>query len=245
MKVQPWAATTAAFAAGTLAAVGIAQATSAPTKIPDSNTGVITACMVKKTGAVRFINAQNGKVCKSGEKKITFSQTGPQGTRGDTGATGASGPAGTPGERGPSNGYAVVGASRTVREFPWQANVLATLRLPAGNYILVANTAGAASNDVTYSIGCFLQSTAGTLTSAGAHVSSGQLAALVETADHTFAVAGSLATDGPATVTLNCTPRDNDNGFVYVGEAAMDSSILTATRVGDLQVTGAAGEGGG
>ena len=77
MKVQPWAAATAAFAAGSLAAVGIAQATSAPTKIPDSSTGVITACMVKKTGAVRFMNAQAGKTCTSKEKKVTFNNQGP------------------------------------------------------------------------------------------------------------------------------------------------------------------------
>ena len=78
------------FVAGSLAAVGIANATSAQTKIPDSTTGVITACMVKKTGAVRFINAQTGKTCTKKEKKVTFNQTGPQGPTGEKGATGPS-----------------------------------------------------------------------------------------------------------------------------------------------------------
>ena len=85
MKAQPWAVALGCFVAGSLAAVGIANATSAPTKIPDSTTGVITACMVKKTGAVRFINAQAGKTCTKKEKKITFNKTGPQGEQGEQG----------------------------------------------------------------------------------------------------------------------------------------------------------------
>ena len=107
MKVHPWAAATAAFAAGSIAAVGIAQATSAPTKIPDSTTGVITACMVKKTGAVRFINAQVGKMCTSKEKKVTFTKTGP------TGATGATGAQGVQGPIGPSSAIAIGRSSRS------------------------------------------------------------------------------------------------------------------------------------
>ena len=76
MNAQPWGVALGCFVAGSLAAVGIANATSAPTKVPDSTTGVITACMVKKTGAVRFINAQVGKTCSKKEKKITFNKTG-------------------------------------------------------------------------------------------------------------------------------------------------------------------------
>jgi hypothetical protein len=114
----------ACFTAGSLAAVGIANATSAPTKIPDSTTGVITACMVKKTGAVRFINAQVGKSCTRKEKKVTFNQTGPQGV------------AGPQGERGPSQTYVhdpdgwlgvVIGTTNTT---------IATVKVPAGNYLL-------------------------------------------------------------------------------------------------------------
>jgi len=86
MQAQPWVVALGCFTAGTLAAMGIANAVSAPTKIPDSTTGVITACMVKKTGDVRFINAQKGATCTKKEKKITFNQTGPQGPQGPVSA---------------------------------------------------------------------------------------------------------------------------------------------------------------
>ncbi len=102
MTTQPWAVAVGCFVAGSLAAAGIANATSAPTKIPDSDTGVITACMKKKTGKVRLINAQKGKKCTKKEKKVTFNQAGPQGEQGPAGPVGAQG---QPGPTGPSNAY--------------------------------------------------------------------------------------------------------------------------------------------
>ena len=126
MTTQPWAVAVGCFVAGSLAAAGIANATSAPTKIPDSNTGVITACMKKKTGKVRFINAQKGKTCTKKEKKVTFNQAGPQGEQG---------PAGAQGPIGPSKAY--VNSTNPWIGFvvPSTGKTVASLSLPAGNYV--------------------------------------------------------------------------------------------------------------
>jgi collagen triple helix repeat protein len=73
--------------------------------IPDTQTGVISACYTKSTGGIRLIDAQAGESCKKGETLVTWSQTGPQGIQGIPGASGipgAPGPSGVPGEPGPA-----------------------------------------------------------------------------------------------------------------------------------------------
>lgn len=221
MKVQPWAAATAAFAAGTIAAVGIAQATSAPTKIPDSSTGVITACFVKKTGAVRFINAQAGKTCKTGEKQVTFNQKGPQGPTGATGATGQTGPSHTyVKDTNPFIATVVTTAGTSV----------ATLTLPAGSYLLHAQTSLLKSDAAMTSLSCELQTSAGSLAAdpvfwnpkpdgvgaTGGSAPIGLTGTLTEAVENT-------------TVTFFCKAT-GANGL------ALDGAVMTATKVGEVTV---------
>lgn len=220
MKAQPWAVALGCFVAGSLAAAGIASATSAPTKIPDSTTGVITACMVKKTGAVRFINAQAGKTCTKKEKKITFNQTGPQGPEG---------PAGIQGERGPSNGYV---AQRTTAKSLSElvvvgGNDITKLTLPAGKYVLSANTSVKATSAQTNSVTCRLTAPAGTL------ITTPSVASLADTETRPFALAATYSNDAEGSVTLVCWPYDGVIvGFNGAGEA--NGGTLTATRVAEL-----------
>jgi len=68
--------------------------------IPDSGTGLVSACMAKSTGAVRLIDAQAGEACKKGEALVTWNQTGPKGEQGDRGPQGLQGPKGEPGPAG-------------------------------------------------------------------------------------------------------------------------------------------------
>jgi hypothetical protein len=74
--------------------------------IPDSRTGVISACMKRTTGAIRLIDQQAGKRCVTGETLITWNEKGipgargPVGLTGPTGATGPTGPQGQSGEQG-------------------------------------------------------------------------------------------------------------------------------------------------
>ncbi len=218
MQAQPWAVALGCFAAGSLAAMGIANAVSAPTKIPDSNTGVITACMVKKTGDVRFINAQKGATCTKKEKKITFNQTGPQG------------PAGVQGERGPSNGYV---AQRTTAKSLSEltligGNDIAKLTLPAGTYMVNANTSVRATSGETTVITCRLDSTTGTLTDTHSIWS---VSALNKT--QPFALAATYTNAAEGSVSLACSPSDGVVlGFDGAGEAI--GGTLTATRVAEL-----------
>lgn len=215
MKVQPWAAVTAAFAAGTLAAVGIANATSVPTKIPDSTTGVITACMVKKTGAVRFINAQAGKTCTKKEKKVTFNQSGPQGPQG---------------ERGPSNGYianttATVAIDELLVPLGQPKNRVVALNLPAGSYLINASTSIHRTGTSTSQITCLLQSTGGTLTTVPVIASVHQ-----QYYDVPLAATGSYTNTADATIYLRCNP--DAPGLNGEGEA--NGGTITATRVAEL-----------
>lgn len=217
MQAQPWVVALGCFTAGTLAAMGIANAVSAPTKIPDSTTGVITACMVKKTGDVRFINAQKGAICTKKEKKITFNQTGPQG------------PAGVQGERGPSNAYV---AQRTTAKSLGElvvvgGNDIAKLTLPAGKYVLSANTSVKATSAQTNSVTCRLTAPTGTLTTTPA------VASLADTKTQPFALAATYSNDAEGSVTLVCWPYDGViMGFDGAGEA--NGATLTATRVAEL-----------
>ena len=121
---------------------GIAVA-STPAAIPDSTTKIITSCVNKRTGKVRFIDAQSGERCRKSQRRVRFNKAGrkgapgkngargPQGARGLTGKTGAVGPS------GPSNGYvAVVSAKDLTAGTP---TTVVQKSLPAGNYIVSAS----------------------------------------------------------------------------------------------------------
>ena len=213
MKAQPWAVALGCFVAGSLAAAGIASATSAPTKIPDSTTGVITACMVKKTGAVRFINAQAGKTCTKKEKKITFNQTGPQG------------------ERGPSNGYVAnrtttVGIDALLVPTGQPKNRVVELTLPAGSYLINASTSVHRLGTTTTEITCTLLSTTGTLSSVPVIANVNQ-----QYYDVPLAATGSYTNTAEATVYLRCDPS---GGAPLTAEGEANGATLTATRVAEL-----------
>lgn len=77
--------------------------------IPHSTTGVISACLTTKTGAIRVIDYQAGKRCVTGEVLLNWNQTGPQGAVGPIGPVGADGPLGPVGPIGPAGPAGVDG----------------------------------------------------------------------------------------------------------------------------------------
>jgi hypothetical protein len=91
---------TVLFAVALLAVTGGIAIASIPAR-----DGTLTACVNKKTGAIRAIDtAKKGAKCKKGEKKVVWGQRGPAGVRGATGAAGPEGdrgPAGPAGATGP------------------------------------------------------------------------------------------------------------------------------------------------
>lgn len=213
MSAQPWGVALGCFVAGSLAAVGIANAVSTPTKIPDSTTGVITACMVKKTGAVRFINAQAGKTCTKKEKKVTFNKTGPQGPQ------------------GPSNGYvANTSATKGFNDLlvlpGTPKNRILELALPAGNYVINASTSVHRLGVTSTEIKCDIRSTSGTVTTVPATAS-----VQVQFYDVPMAVTASYANTADATVYLRC---DALGGAALTNEGEANGATITATRVAEL-----------
>ena len=62
------------FAVGVIATMTIAGGGVALASIPSSSTAKFTGCVAKQGGALRVIDAQAGKKCKSSEKKITWSK---------------------------------------------------------------------------------------------------------------------------------------------------------------------------
>ncbi len=231
MKVQPWAAATAAFAAGSLAAVGIAQATSAPTKIPDSSTGVITACMVKKTGAVRFINAQAGKTCTSKEKKVTFNNQGP------AGVPGAPGPAGPAGPAGPSKTTVKArDTDKDIGEFVViGGNNVIELTLPAGDYSFTATGSVGPTNGSTKSLKCRVEGPTGSVVKSNqvaldsnANLPNGTLYPIAVTGTYTHTAEGKLI--------LVCFPSDDIAFPSLTGEGRVVGATMTATKVSEVSV---------
>lgn len=82
---------------------------SAPPKIPSAR-GVYTACYSVRTGALRVIAAT--RRCRSGERRVRWSQRGPAGPvgpRGLQGATGPQGSVGPPGAQGPEGSQGPAG----------------------------------------------------------------------------------------------------------------------------------------
>src|SRR6266540_5783286 len=68
--------------------------------IPDSGTGVISACYSQSKGTFRPIDAEAGETCKSSETLIEWNKQGPAGATGATGPTGATGATGATGPAG-------------------------------------------------------------------------------------------------------------------------------------------------
>jgi hypothetical protein len=81
--------------------------------IPNSSTGLITACR-NSAGALRVVDAQAGKRCRSTERTVSWNATGRPGARGATGAKGATGAAGSRGATGPSGATAGSSVQRVI-----------------------------------------------------------------------------------------------------------------------------------
>ena len=77
--------------------------------IPDSSTGLITACLKTRDGTIRVIDYQAGRRCITGETLLTWNQKGVAGAVGATGLTGAPGPKGDVGPQGPTGPQGATG----------------------------------------------------------------------------------------------------------------------------------------
>lgn len=132
-------------------AFGLAN-TFASASVPDSTTGVITACM-NGDHAVRLIDAQAGATCNNGETQVTWNQSGATGAQGPAGPAGPTGPAGASGAV--ANGYQIVTANSPYEEAavtnaPY--TMTATANCPSGQSAVGGGYALVSSYD-SYSLG--------------------------------------------------------------------------------------------
>lgn len=231
MSATPLTIAIGCFAAGSLVAVGVAQATSAPTAIPNSSTGVITSCVKKKGGQVRFVDAQAGKKCKKSERKVTFNQTG------QPGAPGPQGQQGPQGERGPSNAIVkstdtAVPVNNLLEIFPGDPlrNSVVSITVPKGTYTVTGSTRMQKTNNTTDAITCLIRATAGTVTGS---VVTEEFAAGDPNEYHAFSPTAGFSTDADATVFLRCNVSSTG---LFNGAAESGGATITATRLAELTV---------
>jgi len=77
--------------AGVAVLGGIFVSGVAVASIPNSSTGVITACYQKNNGMLRVIDAQAGERCRRSEIQVLWNQRGPAGQQGPAGPQGPPG----------------------------------------------------------------------------------------------------------------------------------------------------------
>ena len=158
----------------TVAVVGIcgviaASALTAYGAIPDSNSGVISACY-NQQGQLRVVDGQAAETCKKGETGLDWNRqgapgvaglpgpVGPQGPGGPQGPAGPPGPQGVQGPQGPTGPIGPVGApgistvslviTHTAVDLGAFSTKVLAKQLPAGSWAFAAtvNTSGANTN---------------------------------------------------------------------------------------------------
>jgi hypothetical protein len=77
--------------------------------IPATGTGLISACRLKATGALRVIDTQAKQKCKTTERALAWKTVGAVGPRGIAGPRGATGLTGPTGATGPQGGTGLTG----------------------------------------------------------------------------------------------------------------------------------------
>jgi hypothetical protein len=136
---------------------------------PQAGASTLYACVKKKGGTARFVNARMN--CRRGETKLSWNTQGVPGRNGSNGKNGAAGKNGTNGKNGAdgkagANGKdGANGASSAIVDFSDSPFELTTTRqaiatvpsLPAGSYILLAKTQIEDTNPTdAVAVHCFL-----------------------------------------------------------------------------------------
>lgn len=216
------------IASGALILGGLSVSASSP-QPASSATGVITACVAKKGGAMRVVSTA-GK-CTRKEKVLTFNQAGPQGAPGqdgqpgpagkpgDAGVPGAAGPTGPTGPIGPTGPSGSPGLSKLYTDsvagdvkppvgMVDYAMSVATLTLPKGTY--------AVQGRLHFQLGGATPGTCGIL----------NMDDLGFLATSSVPVTGSVFLQAPVTITSD-TPQDVHLRCIFPGTSsyAKDPSI--------------------
>lgn len=211
----------AGFACGVLIGGAIASSEPAPAGATSAQ-GQITACAMKKSGAMRLVTS--GSKCKKKELAVSWTasgsqgpagERGPKGAQGERGPVGATGTAGMDGTRGPSDAYvgytsAVTGTSVTA----------ASVNVPAGEYLAQAVF------DQTYTPGnpftCRLVNESGVTVAA-----TGRMTIEIKNPD-TYQLVGGIKLPTAASVRIFCNNPASTNAM------RLSNVSLALTQVGDV-----------
>jgi hypothetical protein len=190
----------------------------------------ISSCVKKKGGSIRIVRASTR--CRRSEGKLAWNAIGPAGPRGlrgltgPRGPTGASGSAGAAGINGATNGFvdANPGGNLPLSE-SGKPSVVATLKLPAGRYLVQGDVHVAGVSATATKVTCSLEGNGEALDRGVIDV--GPATGPVEAGDLSLGGALTLTAAGGAFV--SCTPETG-------GDAAAGARIL-ATQVTTLTST--------
>jgi hypothetical protein len=231
LRRSGWIAAT--VAAGLGLGGGIAYAV-----IPSAD-GVIHACYVPSSGAIRVVNADAGR-CNASETALDWNQQGPKGDKGDTGPAGPAGPTGATGATGPTGATGATGpAGPAGTSHVWtrfhidkvdtpQNNVVLvdSLSLPAGNYFLTAT--GLAADDDNgngdVSMACWLAAGTETFTFTSLRSEASSAGA----ADVSFALMGPATLSGTSEVGLYCRDGGGSDHVQNLRMSAIGVDTITA-----------------
>jgi hypothetical protein len=206
---------------------------------PDSR-GVVHACYVPGTGAMRLVN---GTHCRSSESALAWNRNGRAGVTGPQGLPGSPGNPGTPGGTGPTGGTGATGPSNGYFWWHGPSNIAQTcgfggcnaeptvghLNVPAGDYLAYAK-AEAFNDDTGFTSGGHCKLAIGvetdeqTLRLPKAEPFSGSEVTR-STEPVSLMVGGSFSS--PGTITFTC----GNNGYTHT---TISDPKLTVIRVGSL-----------
>lgn len=221
--LRRWPVAVVALLALGVASVGALAAT--------SSGSTISSCVKKKGGSIRIVHASTR--CRHNERKLTWNAIGPAGPRGLRGftglrgATGATGSAGAAGVNGAVNGFAdtnpsPVGGKLSLSESE-KPSVVATLKLPAGHYVVQGDvhvTAVGAGTKGT----CHLEGNGEVLDQSIIDVSSAE----GRTAGD-LSLGGGLTLTAAGTASVSCTPEKGGNAAAGAKIIATQVTTLTST----------------
>jgi hypothetical protein len=223
--LRRWPVAVVALLALGVASVGALAAT--------GGSSTISSCVKKKGGSIRIVRASTR--CRHNERKLAWNAIGPAGPRGLRGftglrgATGATGFAGAAGVNGAANGFAdtnpsPVGGKLSLSESE-KPSVVATLKLPAGHYVVQGDVHVAAVGATGTKVTCSLEGNGEALDRGAIDVVPGS--APGEAGD--LSLGGGLTLTAAGMAFVSCTP---DTG----GNAAAGAKII-ATQVATLTST--------
>lgn len=200
----------------------------------EAGASTIHACVKPKSGATRIVSAKAR--CRRGEKRLSWSTTGPPGK---TGPAGPGGPAGTEGKAGPSGVGPVYSVSHAEPVTLGSESIVLTKTVPPGSYWVSAKTVVGEETKTagTVTFICAVQITPGTIASTKAPDLdvSGFATALAESGGatewstaQTVPLSGAFSSPVTNTLSLGCAALGGPAGKPFADESQLQAVVVSS-----------------